>query len=275
MLAFEPPHFGATATIGGTIAANLSGPRRFYAGAARDFVLGCRLVNGKGEILHFGGEVMKNVAGYDLSRLMAGAFGTLGVLLEVSLKLLPRPEAETTLVFERNEASGIELMNRWAAQPLPISATAWSDGHLCIRLSGSAPAIVAAAAKLGGERLTQPEDFWCDLREHTAPFFADPRPLWRLALPSTAAPLSLDGPVALTWGGAQRWVKTAMPESEVRARAVSSGGHATLFRPAAGAPAAAEPFAPLTPALLGLHQRLKAAFDPAGILNPGRMYAGV
>ncbi len=275
MLAFEPPYFGATATLGGTIAANLSGPRRAYAGAARDFVLGCRLVNGKGEILHFGGEVMKNVAGYDLSRLMAGAFGTLGVLLEVSLKVLPRPETETTLVCERDETSAIELMNRWAGRPLPLSATAWSEGRLYVRLSGPAPAIAAAAAGLGGECLPQAEKFWSDLREHTSAFFTDPRPLWRLGLPATVPPLALDGPEIVTWGGAQRWVKTGIPADQVRAHAAAVGGHATLFRPARDAPPAEDPFTPLTPALHHLHQRLKAAFDPAGILNPGRLYAGL
>ena len=181
-----------------------------------DFVLGCRIINGKGEILHFGGEVMKNVAGYDLSRLMAGAFGTLGVLLEVSLKVLPRSEAETTLAFERDETSAIELMNRWGGRPLPLSATAWSEGRLYVRLSGPAPAIAAAAAGLGGEHLPQAEEFWRNLREHTSPFFTDPRPLWRLALPSTAAPLALDGPEIVTWSGAQRWVKTGAPADRVR-----------------------------------------------------------
>ncbi len=275
MLAFEPPSFGTAATLGGTIAANLSGPRRAYAGAARDFVLGCRIVNGKSEILHFGGEVMKNVAGYDLSRLMAGAFGTLGVLLEISLKVLPRPEAETTLVCERDETSAIELMNRWAGRPLPLSATAWSEGRLYVRLSGPAPAIAAAAAGLGGEHLPRAEEFWRDLREHTGAFFTDPRPLWRLALPSTAAPLALDGPGIVTWGGMQRWVKTGVPADQVRARTAAAGGHATLFRPARDASPAEDPFTPLTPALQHLHQRLKAAFDPAGILNPGRLYAGI
>ena len=274
MLAFEPPSFGTTATLGGTIAANLSGPRRAYAGAARDFVLGCRIVNGRGEILHFGGEVMKNVAGYDLSRLMAGAFGTLGVLLEISLKVLPRPETETTLVFERDEATAIETMNRWAGRPLPLSATAWSDGRLYVRLSGPAPALAAVAAKLGGETLSAAAEFWCGLREHTGTFFADRRPLWRLALPSTAAPLALDGPGIVTWSGAQRWVKTGAPAVAIRACAAAAGGHAALFRSAGDAPSAEDPFMPLTPALQRLHQRLKAAFDPAGILNPGRLYAG-
>lgn len=275
MLAFEPPHFGADATLGGTIAANLSGPRRASAGAARDFVLGCRLVNGNGDILHFGGEVMKNVAGYDLSRLMAGAFGTLGVLLEISLKVLPRPEAETTLVFEQDELSAIETMNRWAGRPLPLSATAWMDGRLYARLSGPAPALAAATAKLGGESLSGAKEFWYGLREHTAAFFNDPRPLWRMALPASAAPLALDGPEAVTWGGAQRWVKTGAPAVDIRTCTTAAGGHATLFRPAKDASPAEEPFHPLTPALRSLHQRLKAAFDPAGILNPGRLYAGI
>ena len=272
MLAFEPPHFGAAATAGGCVAAGLSGPRRAAAGSVRDFVLGAKLLTGKAEVLAFGGTVMKNVAGYDVSRLLAGSLGTLGVILEVSLKVLPKPPAEATLRFEIDEAAAIRRMNEWAAHPLPISATAWRGGTLGVRLSGARAAVDAARGKLGGERVDQAQalSFWRGIHEHTDPFFVVNAPLWRLSLPSTAEPIALAGDQLLEWGGAQRWLRSTLPAHEIRKRAQALGGHATLFR---GGDRTAGAFTPLAPTLAAIHKRLKAEFDPAGIFNPGRMYA--
>jgi glycolate oxidase FAD binding subunit len=269
MLAFEPPRFGEAATIGGCVAAGLSGPRRAAAGALRDFVLGVKTIDGRGRLLAFGGQVMKNVAGYDVSRLLAGSLGTLGLIAEVSLKVLPRPKAEATLRFEMPEARAIETLNRWAGQPLPISASAWHDGLLSVRFSGAQAAVGAAAEKLGGETV-EGTVFWQRMREHDLEFFRDDTPLWRLSLPGTAPPLALPGAQAIEWHGALRWLKTQADAATVRAAAARLGGHATLFR-ARDKPAGA--FAPLEPALARLHRGLKEAFDPAGILNPGRLYA--
>ncbi len=268
MLAFEPPHFGGGATLGGSIAAGLSGPRRPYAGAARDFVLGVRMIDGTGQPLRFGGQVIKNVAGYDVSRLMVGALGTLGLITEVSLKVLPQPAAETTLQFELGEAAAIVKMNQWAGQPLPLSASSWHAGLLTVRLSGAASAVQAAQAKLGGEAMKDAAAFWQRLRDQATPFF-DKRPLWRLAVKPTSPPLNLGDAQWIEWGGAVRWLASDRPAATLRETAKTAGGHATLFRgdtPADGA------FAPLAPALLALHRNLKQRFDPRGIFNRGRMY---
>lgn len=269
MLAFEPPHFGAAATVGGCVAAGLSGPRRATAGAVRDFVLGTKLLNGRAEVLSFGGTVMKNVAGYDVSRLLAGSLGTLGVILDVSLKVLPKPPAEATLRFEMDEAAAILRTNEWAAQPLPISASVWQGGALHIRLSGARAAVSSARTRLGGERIDD-AGFWHRLREHTDVFFFGQEPLWRLSLPSTAEPLALPGAQLIEWGGAQRWLRSTLPAQEIRRRAAALGGHGTLFR---GGDRPADVFTPLAPPILAIHKRLKAEFDPAGIFNPGRLYA--
>ena len=271
LLAFEPPHFGAGATIGGCVAAGLSGPRRASAGALRDFVLGLKIVDGRGQLLGFGGQVVKNVAGYDLSRLLAGSLGTLGLILEVSLKVLPQPRAEMTVKLELPQARALESMNRWAGQPLPISASAWTDGDLALRLSGAASAIKAAAEKLGGEVVepVQAGRYWCGIREQSDPFFAGEAPLWRLSLPSHAPQVELPGAQMIEWGGALRWLKTNAEAATVRAAAARAGGHATLFR---AADKSAGVFAPLPPAGARLHRELKSVFDPAGILNPGRLY---
>lgn len=265
-LPFEPPHFGAGATLGGCVAAGLSGPRRASAGALRDFVLGVKLVDGRGQALGFGGQVMKNVAGYDVSRLVAGSLGTLGLIAEVSLKVAPTPPEEATLRLEAPQARALELMNRWAGQPLPISATAWHDGELTVRLSGSATAGRAAAAALGGEATDGA--FWRGVREQTDAFFGGEEPLWRLSVAPTSPPLELDGRQLFEWNGALRWLKSGMPAAAVRDAARRAGGHATLFR---AADKAAGCFAPLEPVLERLHRQLKAAFDPAGIFNPGRL----
>ncbi|WP_018509250.1 glycolate oxidase subunit GlcE [Thiobacillus thioparus] len=268
MLAFEPPHFGGAATLGGSIATGLSGPRRPYAGAARDFVLGVRMIDGTGQLLRFGGQVIKNVAGYDVSRLMAGALGTLGLITEVSLKVLPKPAAETTLQFELDETAAIENMNRWAGQPLPLSATSWHAGLLTVRLSGAESAVHAAQARLGGESLHDAAAFWQRLRDQATPFF-DKRPLWRLAVKPTTPPLNFGDAEWIEWGGAVRWLASDLPAATLRDAAKAAGGHATLFRGTAPIDGA---FAPLAPALRALHRNLKQRFDPKGILNRGRLY---
>lgn len=268
MLGFEPPHFGTEATLGGTLAAGLSGPRRASAGAARDFVLGTRVLDGRGDVLRFGGEVMKNVAGYDVSRLMVGAFGTLGVILEASLRLLPKPRAERTLALEFDAASALERVRDWAQRPLPISASAIVDGRLYLRLSGADAAVRAAADEIGGEA-SDGADFWLSLREQTHAFFTDPRPLWRLSVAPATPRVDLGGPQLTEWQGAQRWLKSDIDPAHIRTAAVAGGGHATRFRAGAEDIAIEHVFHPLSPALLALHRRLKAAFDPRGILNRG------
>lgn len=269
MFAFEPPRFGANATVGGCVAAGLSGPRRAYAGAVRDFVLGIRMIDGRGTDLSFGGQVMKNVAGFDLSRLAVGSLGTLGLLLEVSFKVLPRPPEEVTLRFEMNEPQAIEAMNRWAGRPLPLSATCHHAGCLTLRLSGAAAALASARAKLGGERVDDGPAFWTAVREQTLDFFVTPEPLWRLSVKSTTPPLNLRGSQLVEWGGALRWLASDLPADIVRTAAANAGGHATLFRVRGGT---GPVFHPLSPSLLALHRRLKRAFDPHGVLNPGRMF---
>jgi glycolate dehydrogenase FAD-binding subunit len=268
MLAFEPPHFGSAATVGGAVACGLSGPRRPYAGSLRDFVLGTRIVNGKGEDLSFGGRVIKNVAGYDVSRLMAGALGTLGVITEVSFKVLPRPAAEATLAYEMGEREATEQVNRWAGLPLPLSATAWQGGRLRVRISGAPAAVAAARTKMGGEDI-DPGDYWRELREQRLAFFTASPTLWRLSVPQTAAPIGTAQAQLVEWGGGLRWVAGEPDALQVRSSTERAGGHATLFRGTRGKVAV---FHPLKPALAKIHRRLKAAFDPAGILNRGRMY---
>ncbi|HEX2199343.1 MAG TPA: glycolate oxidase subunit GlcE [Burkholderiales bacterium] len=266
MLAFEPPHFGAGATFGGCIAAGLSGPRRAAAGALRDFVLGVKLVDGRARALSFGGQVMKNVAGYDLSRLVAGSLGTLALIAEASVKVLPAPACETTLQLAASQDEALDHMNRWAGQPLPVSATAWSDGLLRVRLSGAAAGVRSAAQKIGGTTLEDADAFWTGIREQRDAFFRDDEPLWRLALPSTCPPLALAGRQLIEWGGGLRWLKSSADPRDAARRA---GGHATRFR---GPPASGGAFTPLEPVLSRLHRELKAAFDPAGVLNPGRLF---
>lgn len=270
MLAFEPPHFGEGATLGGTIACGLSGPRRAYAGAARDFVLGMKVINGHGELLRFGGEVMKNVAGYDVSRLMTGALGTLGAILEVSLKVLPRPACELTLAHTCTANEAITMMNRWAGQPLPITATCHVDGTLHVRLAGAASAVQSAQRRLGGEGVNEADVFWMRVREHRHRFFSNEAPLWRISVPSATPPLALTGETLLEWGGALRWLYTAADGDVVRAEAARVGGHACVFR---GNTADGDAVHVLPPTLLAAQRRVKQAFDPKRIFNRGRMHA--
>jgi glycolate oxidase FAD binding subunit len=280
-LPFEPPHFAPGSTVGGMVAAGLAGPARAAAGSVRDYVLGATLLNGRGEVLTFGGQVMKNVAGYDVSRLLAGSMGIFGVILEVSLKVLPTPPAGLTLRFEMDEAGALRRLNEWAGMPLPLNASAWWDGSLIVRLSGASAAVDAARVRLGGEVVEEADagPFWAGLRDQRDEFFVKARAavdtgaaLWRLSLPSVAPPIKLSGELLIEWGGAQRWLCSAMPAAMVRDAAGWAGGHATLFRArdkSAGA------FAPLKAPLDRFHRELKSAFDPAGVFNPGRLYPGL
>ena len=266
-LPFEPPAFGDNATIGGTVACGFSGPARPWAGSLRDYLLGVKIINGRGEVLRFGGQVMKNVAGYDVSRLMAGAMGTLGVLLELSFKVLPLPARSLTLSFECEQGEAIRRVNEWSAMPLPLSAASWTGGELKLRLSGAVAETEKAAHELAPLNIEEDPDHWLRLREHQAGFFSDGEPLWRLSIPAKTPPLALEGDCLLDWGGAQRWYSSAEPAEKIRAAAENAGGHATLFRGAGNAPC----FHPLPPAMRALQQRIRLSFDPATLFNPGRM----
>jgi glycolate oxidase FAD binding subunit len=279
MLAFEPPYFGPKATVGGMVAAGLSGPRRAQAGAVRDHVLGVGLLDAQGRLLNFGGQVMKNVAGYDVSRLICGSMGVLGLITEVSLKVLPKPAAEQSLVIECDQAHALDLLTRWSADPLPISASVWYADRLLVRLSGARAAVDAAGARFhseAGAKRVAPEESsasWQAVREHRLSIFDDPaRPLWRLSLPQTAPVVDLPGELLVEWGGALRWIATTSPAEDVRGRARQLGGSAMLFR---HGDRAGDVFGPLSPAVFSIHRRLKAQFDPLGIFNPGRLYAGL
>ncbi len=275
MLGFEPPHFSEGSTLGGAVASGLSGPRRPYAGAVRDFVLGVRVLDGTGQELSFGGRVMKNVAGFDVARLMTGAMGTLGVITEVSLKCLPIPKSEATLGFECSADEAIRMVNEWSVQPLPLSATCFHHGRLRVRLSGAQPAVAAAMTKLGGEHIANAESYWAGLRDHSHLFFEGARAtdvaLWRLSVKPTAPYTDLGGEQVVEWGGGLRWLAAGARADVQRVRlwAAANGGHATLFR---ATDKSAGAFHPLTATLSALHQRLKAGFDPQGILNRGRLY---
>lgn len=286
-LPFEPPHFGGAsvdlagrgATVGGMVAAGLAGPSRAAVGSVRDHLLGATLLNGRGEVLSFGGQVMKNVAGYDVSRLLAGSLGTLGVILEVSLKVLPVPPATTTMRLQMDRPTALDRLNEWGGKPLPLNASAWHDGQLTVRLRGAVAAVAAARTRIGGELVDAAlaDAFWTDLRNHTADWFADAHAavargasLWRLSVPSTAPPLALDGRPLIEWGGAQRWLCSMLPATTVREAARAVGGHATLF---AAHDKSAGAFAPIAPPLMRIHHALKQSFDPAGIFNLGRLYA--
>ena len=276
MLAFEPPHFGSNATLGGTIACGLSGPRRPYSGSARDFVLGCKLLNGRGEILGFGGQVMKNVAGYDISRLMAGAFGTLGILLEISLKVLPRPPASITLAQECSPAEAVANMSGLLSKPYPVDAACYHGEKCYVRISGSTQAVQGARNKIPGDAVQDADRFWHALREHRLPFFDSSlhkrKNLYRIMVPPATPPLHIDGAWLLDWGGAQRWLYSDEGAAPIRRRVESAGGYVTVFR---SDDRNEEIFQPLSAPLLAIHRRLKAGFDPKNIFNRGRMYSGL
>ena len=280
-LPFEPPRFGPGGTVGGMVAAGLSGPPRASVGCVRDYVLGTTVLNGHGEVLTFGGQVIKNVAGYDVSRVMAGSLGVLGVICEVSLKVLPIATATATRVFAMDAAAALTQLNAWAGQPLPIHASAWHHGQLHLRLAGAQAAVTAACARLGGTAV-EPEiatHWWNSVRDHQHAFFQpDSHPLdqdghlWRLSVPATTPALDLPGTQFIEWGGAQRWLRGQASAKQVRAAAAQAGGHASLFR---SATPRTEVFTPLSAPLLRIQKGLKTAFDPKGIFNPGRLYPGL
>lgn len=288
-LPFEPPRFASNGTSGGTsggtvggmVASGLAGPARAAVGGLRDYVLGATLLNGRGELLNFGGTVIKNVAGYDVSRMLAGSMGMLGAICEVSLKVLPIASARCTLRLEMSAGQAIERLNEWGGQPLPLNASACWEGMLVMRLSGAVAAVRAAREKLGGEVIDAPlaDAFWQGLRDHSDEFFVAAQRaveggagLWRLSVPSTVPPLALPGEQLVEWGGAQRWLCTALPAQRVREAAVAAGGHATLFR-ARDKPG--DVFTPLAEPLARIHRELKAAFDPDSLFNHGRLVPGL
>ena len=272
---------GRGATVGGMVAAGLAGPSRAAVGSVRDYVLGATMLNGRGEVLTFGGQVMKNVAGYDVSRLLAGSLGTLGVILEVSLKVLPVAPATLTLRLEMDQPGALARLNAWGGQPLPLNASAWWNGNLLVRLSGAIAAVQAAQLRIGGDVVAAPDaaPFWQGLRNHDDEFFATAHAavqggaaLWRLSVPQTAPALALPGEMLVEWGGAQRWLCSTVPAAAVREAVANVGGHATLF---AALDKSAGVFAPLSAPLARIHRELKKSFDPSGVFNPGRLYPGL
>jgi glycolate oxidase FAD binding subunit len=284
MLAFEPPHFGEGATFGGCVASGLAGPRRAAYGcsfgAVRDFVLGATLLDGQARTLKFGGTVMKNVAGYDVSRLLAGSMGVLGVILELSLKVLPVPVATTTRAFDFSEALALQSLADWGRKPLPISASSWHEGVLQLRLSGAEAAVKAAVATLGGDAITAAEaaSYWRSVREQTLGFFGGDAPLWRCSLPLNSDALQSPGAQLLEWGGALRWLRSATPAADIRTRVTALGGHATLFRGGhrngadrSAGDSAGGVFQPLSVATARIHERLLDEFDPQRVFDTGRL----
>ena len=275
MLPFEPPAFGDNATLGGTIACGFSGPRRLFAGSARDYVLGCKVLTGKGEVIQFGGRVIKNVAGYDVSRLMAGALGTLGVLLEISLKVLPLPEREVTVAIGAKVNESIDVMNARAGQPLPLSGACYDGEAILLRFSSTEAGINQALKKVAGDELKQGGEFWHELNEHQHFFFKDEIPLWRLSLAPATLHLGIPGSWLFDWGGALRWLKTDASPKDVRDAVAAEGGHATLFRHHdmwREQQQELSVFHPLPPAMMAIHQKMKTAFDPERILNRHHFY---
>ncbi len=267
ILAFEPPAFGGQASLGGSMACGFSGSRRLFAGAARDFMLGCKIINGRGEILTFGGQVMKNVAGFDVSRLMVGALGSLGVLLELSISVLPGPDTELTLAYPLNASQALSLMNALPAKPWPLSALAYDGELLHVRLSGAEAAVASTARQLGGDIDTRGEEFWLGLREQQLPFFQLPGDLWRISVAPATPQLPISGTWFLDWGGALRWLKTAAPADEIHAQASQAGGYASCFRGGDKAN-----WIRLDAGLMSLQQKVRAAFDPLKLFNPGRLF---
>lgn len=269
-LSFEPPQFGDHATLGGTVACGLSGPRRPYAGSLRDCILGAHIVNGKGEHLEFGGQVMKNVAGYDASRLMCGALGTLGVITQISLRVAPKPQTELTLALDTNQAHALEIMNGWTQTQLPVSATYYYNDTLYVRIEGLETTIKKAHKEIGGEALSDSHLFWSELKNHQADFFQTDLPLWRIIVPNNTPPLSINNESCMEWNGGLRWIKSDDNPQHIIKQCQAVNGHTTLFK------AKSKPddcIANIHPNLKKLHMNLKSAFDPQRILNPGRMYS--
>ena len=294
-LAFEPPHFGAAATVGGMVAAGLAGPARASAGAVRDHVLGVKLLNGLAQELTFGGQVMKNVAGYDVSRFMAGSMGCLGVITEVSLKVLPQAPSQATMVCSLSQEKALNLLHRWGGQALPLHASLWvqddaatpQQGHLWVRWQGAVAAVQAASERMRvdvktlgaqAQAMDHPEALahWQAVREHTLAFFSSPAAnlcLWRLSVPQTAPVLSLPQPQCVEWHGGLRWLWAPATEAmRLRQIAAQAGGHATLFRHAADGSSQSTPvFTPLSEGQRRLQQALQQQFDPHAVFKTERI----
>jgi len=269
MLPFEPAEVTEKSTIGGVVASGLSGPRRPYTGSVRDFVLGIRCINGLGKDMSFGGQVIKNVAGYDLSRLMTGAFGTLGIIIEISLKVLPIPEFELTGYQAMSIQKALEMMHKLSARPIPLSATCYEGDLLLIRLSGNEKVVKDTMKMSGLEEYKNGDTFWNELRDYKSPIFNTDKTLWRLSVPSTSNIKLEDEKYLIDWGGAQYWLVSERPAKDIFAMAREHGGSALLFR---GGDHDGDVFQPLSDKLFKIHQELKHAFDPHRILNPGKMY---
>lgn len=273
MLGFEPPTFGSASTLGGVIASGLSGPGRPYRGSVRDHVLGVEIINGRGEVLRFGGQVMKNVAGYDIARLVAGSLGTLGVMTEISVRVLPRAAMERTLTWALSATDAAKRLREFPRQPWPITALAWTEECLRARVSGSRTAVDAAISGLQPDSSTDDDPFWPAVRDFRHPAFeiAPGQVLWRLSLPPAAPDPAPHRSTLLDWGGAQRWLVADRIGDALRSHCQAVGGHVTGFR----GDSSNEVFDPLPAPLQGLTQRIKEAFDPARILNPGRLYSWI
>ncbi len=274
MFGFEPPYFGDEATIGGMVASGLTGPRRAFSGAIRDFILGVKLLNGRGEIVNFGGRVLKNVAGFDVSRLMVGALGTLGVLLEVSIRVIPKFEAETTLVFEHADAqTHIDWINQKRRLPHPISASVWYQGQTKIRLSGSQQGLDSACQDLGGDNKIECDEVWSGLKQQSHSFFGQAKTIARVSVPSVEPDFLTAKSQLIEWGGAQRWIEAPQDRlDQLRQQVQYHRGMVCAYR---GYDGHANIFHPPTDAIMALHRNLKSSFDPAGLFNPGRLYAGL
>lgn len=270
MLACEPPRFGGKATLGGTLAANVSGPGRPWYGSIRDHVLGVTLINGESEQLRFGGQVMKNVAGYDLSRLQAGAMGGLGLMTEISLKVLPKPATTRTLKFTMDQAEAIQRMNSMSGQPKPITAAYWSSGELFVRLAGAASAVDATTESWGGEELASDVALalWSDLQDQQLAIFNADK-VWRFSMKSSADVLPIEGDSLINWGGAERWYVGDHSFDRMVALAEGAGGQVSLYR---GGDRTDEVLHPVNPSIQSLQQRIKASVDPQGVFNPGRAF---
>ncbi len=273
MLAFEPPQYSPNATIGGTVATAIAGPARPYLGGVRDHVLGCRLINGYGHSLRFGGEVMKNVAGYDVTRLMTGAMGTLGVLLDVSLKVVPMAEQQITLRQELDIHSALPRMQQLAGESPLVTASAWHEGSLYIRLAGVKTAVDAAVSSIGGE--VTDSGFWNQLNNQTMDFFSSSAPLWRISVPPLTPQLDIDGPCLYDWAGMQRWLYSEADAGQVREIAARVNGHAQLFKADPTLVQQVGAFHPQTDEIMALHKNIKNEFDPNNLFNPGRLYGGI
>lgn len=279
VLACDPPHFDGKATIGGTLGANVSGPSRPWLGSIRDHVLGVNLINGSGEHLRFGGKVMKNVAGYDVSRLQAGAMGTLGLMTEISFKVLPKTAVTMTLSIEATQADAILMMNELSGQPKPIMGACWSNNYLYLRLSGAKSAVEGTAKqwqhKFSAFKMLSESDalvFWASLRERANEFFSErekSEPLWRFSL-NSAAPVYLEGERwLLDWAGSQRWLKGEFSQKELSAWASKQGGEVVLYQ---GGDRTKEIIAEPNSVMKKLQTNIKHSFDPHNIFNAGRLY---